>query len=123
MGSFDPRLPRATLEQVHAFRDERPKVEKWELIDGVMVMMPLPTLVHQRIAGKPDVLLNNRLEAVRPEWRADREIGVLLPDDDRFSPEPDVTVIDTAIELGQLYAQSFSGRLYRHTPLQPAQTD
>lgn len=27
------RVPQLTLEQFHAFRDERP-TEKWELIDG-----------------------------------------------------------------------------------------
>ncbi len=32
MGKVDTRLPRVTLEQFHAFRDERPKEEKWELI-------------------------------------------------------------------------------------------
>ena len=28
------------MKQFHAFRDERPKEEKWELIDGVPMMMP-----------------------------------------------------------------------------------
>jgi Uma2 family endonuclease len=107
MGSFDTRVPRVSLEQFHAFRDERPKEEKWELIDGVLVMMPPPTLVHQRIAKNLETLLTARLAITQPDWSADREIGVLLPDDDRFNPEPDVTVIDTAIEIDQLYATKF----------------
>jgi Uma2 family endonuclease len=106
MGEMRTAL-RATLEQFHAFRDERPKEEKWELIDGMMVMMPPPALVHQRIARNLESLLNIRLALVHPEWQADREIGILLPDDDRYNPEPDVTVINTAIDLGQIYATEF----------------
>lgn len=107
MGDFLRGYPRISLEAFHAFRDERPKEEKWELIDGVPMMMPPPSLVHQRIANNIWLLLNNRLQEERPAWRADHEIGVLLPDDDRYNPEPDVTVIDTEIELGQLYAERF----------------
>ena len=49
-GDFLRRTPQLTMEQFHAFRDSRPEEEKWELIDGVPMMMPPPTLVHQRIA-------------------------------------------------------------------------
>jgi len=49
-GDFLRRTPQLTMEQFHAFRDERPKEEKWELIDGVPMMMPPPTLMHQRIS-------------------------------------------------------------------------
>lgn len=107
MVRHEERVPRVTLEQFHAFRDERPKEEKWELIDGVPMMMPPPTLMHQRISGNLEKLLNDRLALVRSDWRADREIGLLLPEDLRFNPEPDVTVIDTAIEFGQHYAERF----------------
>ena len=106
MGEMRSAL-RATLDQFHAFRDERPKEEKWELIDGMMIMMPPPALVHQRIAGNIDRLLTARLDAVQPQWRVDREIGVLLPNDQRYNPEPDVTVTDTDIRLGQIYAERF----------------
>ena len=107
MGDFVRRLPQWSLETFHAFRDERPKSEKWELIDGVPVMMPPPTLIHQRISGNLDAMINRKLALVRPQWRADREIGLLLPKDDRFNPEPDVTVIDTEIAVHQLYAERF----------------
>jgi Uma2 family endonuclease len=99
--------PRLTMKQFHAFRDERPKEEKWELIDGVPIMMPPPTLVHQRIAANLDRLLSARLREVKPEWRADRDIGVLLKGDEKYNPEPDVVIIDAAIGLGQIYAQRF----------------
>jgi Uma2 family endonuclease len=106
-GDFVRMEPQVTLEQFHAFRDDRPSEEKWELIAGVPNMMPPPTLAHQRIAGNIEAMLNIRLAREKPEWRADREVGLLLPDDDQYNPEPDVTVIDTKIEAGQLYAHRF----------------
>jgi Uma2 family endonuclease len=95
------------MEQFHAFRDERPKEEKWELIDGVPMMMPPPTVVHIRIARNLETLLNARLETEKPEWQADREVGVLLEGDEKYNPEPDVTVIDTSVALGQIYVERF----------------
>lgn len=106
-GDFIRMEPQVTLAQFHAFRDDRPSEEKWELIAGVPNMRPPPTLVHQRIARNVETMLNARLAEVKPEWQADREIGLLLPDDDKYNPEPDVTVIDTAIVAGQLYAARF----------------
>jgi Uma2 family endonuclease len=106
-GDFLRRRPQLTMERFHAFRDERPKEEKWELIDGVPIMMPPPTLVHQRIAANLDRLLNAHLEKSKPEWRSDREVGVLLEGDEKYNPEPDVTVIDTGVALGQVYVQRF----------------
>jgi Uma2 family endonuclease len=95
------------LETFQGFRDDRPKKEKWELIDGLPVKTPQPSLVHQRISGNVEHVLNNRLTLVKPGWRADREIGLLIPQDVTFNPEPDVTVIDTEIGMGQLYAERF----------------
>ena len=106
-GDFLRRRPQLTMEQFHAFRDDRPKEEKWELIDGVPMMMPPPTVVHIRIARNLETLLNSRLEAARPAWQADREVGVWLKNDEKYNPEPDVTVIDTAVALGQIYVQRF----------------
>src|SRR5262245_31115814 len=97
-GDFLKRRPQLTMEQFHAFRDERPKEEKWELIDGVPMMMPPPTITHVRIARNLETLLN---AAAKPEWQADREVGVLLKGDEKYNPEPDVTVIDTSHTLGQ----------------------
>jgi len=106
-GDFEKRTLQLTMEQFHAFRDSRPEEEKWELIDGVPMMMPPPTLVHQRIARNLEALLNAHLASAKPEWEADREVGVWLKGDDKFNPEPDVTVIDTAIAIGQVYVRRF----------------
>jgi Uma2 family endonuclease len=106
-GDFLRRTPQITMKQFHAFRDTRPGEEKWELIDGVPMMMPPPTLVHQRISRNLESMLNARLGESKPEWEADREIGVWLKGDETYNPEPDVTVIDAEIGLGQVYAQRF----------------
>jgi Uma2 family endonuclease len=106
-GDFLRRQPQLSLQVFQAFRDSRPEEEKWELIDGVPMMLPPPTLVHQRIAGNLEALLNERLQIVRSEWRADNEIGLLVPGDEKYNPEPDVTVIDAEIRVGQLYAERF----------------
>src|SRR5262249_34329892 len=84
-GDFLRRSPQLTMEQFHGFRDERPKEEKWELIDGVPIMMPPPTLVHQQIADNLNQLLNMHLREVKPGWRAIREAGVWLKDDERYN--------------------------------------
>lgn len=98
---------RLSMEQFHAFYNERPEREKWELIDGVALMMTPPTLIHQRLSRNLETLLNVHLAKTKPEWQADREIGVWIPEDDRYNPEPDVTVIDAEIGLGQVYAERF----------------
>jgi Uma2 family endonuclease len=98
---------RLAMEQFHAFYNERPEHEKWELIDGIALMMPPPMLMHQRIARNLDTLLNRRLQATNPQWQSDRAISVRLPKDERYNPEPDVTVIDTEIGLDQIYAERF----------------
>jgi Uma2 family endonuclease len=104
---FLRQTPQLTMEQFHAFRDSRPQEEKWELIDGVPVETDRPTLAHQRIASNLQRLLNVRLEAMRPQWQADRSVSVWLKADRRYNPEPDLTVIDSAIAIGQIYVERF----------------
>jgi Uma2 family endonuclease len=116
MDDIKDRTFRVTLDQFHAYRDSRPTVEKWELIDGIMTMMPLPSLKHQRISKALMELLDARLTLVQPTWSADMEIGVLLPKDERYNPEPDVTVIDRVIAPDQLYAERFYFVAEVHAP-------
>ena len=70
-------------------------------------MLPPPTLDHQRISSECQALINSRLAKSKPDWSADMEIGLLVPEDDTFNPEPDVTVIDADTEPGQIYATKF----------------
>lgn len=98
---------RLDMETFHGFRDNRPRYEKWELIDGRPHASGLQTIHHQRICRNLEGLLNDCLEIARPNWRAGREVGLLIPQDEKYNPEPDVTVIDAEIELGQFYAERF----------------
>ena len=103
----------ATLERmsVAAFRswlELRPENERWELIAGVPVMMAPPTHDHQRLASNLERLLNDALEAHRPEFTAYQRVGLNLtavaPDSD---PEPDVAVIGSS-ERGDIrYSDRF----------------
>jgi Uma2 family endonuclease len=102
-----PRLP------VHVFRrfvEGRPEEERWELIDGVAVMMAPPTLAHQIIAGNLQHLLNDALEIRVPTLVACQRAGVNIgPLIEHYDPEPDVIVIDTeaAETPGERYADRF----------------
>jgi Uma2 family endonuclease len=91
----------------HAFRDERPKEEKWELIDGVAILPDRPTIMHQRIAARLEELLNCQLESARPQWRAAFRTSVWVKGDDKYNPWPDVTVVDAVTKRGQIYGERF----------------
>lgn len=106
MGDFI-RQPQVDFEDFDAFRDTRPKEEKWELIGGVPMMMPPPTPLHRRISGNIHRAINSVLDPARSGWRADCEIGLKLPEDRKYNPEPDVTVIDRDSGLDQIYAERF----------------
>ena len=73
----------------------RPDEERWELIDGVAVMMTPPTKAHQRIASKLERLLNDALERHDPALAAYQRTGLnLAPQVEHYDPEPDVAVVD-----------------------------
>lgn len=106
-GDFLRRTPQLTMKQFHAFRGSRPKEEKWELIDGVPLQKDRPPIMHNRIASNLERLVNGRLEATWPAWQTDRGVNIWLDGDEKYNPEPDVTVIDAVIAIGQIYVQRF----------------
>ena len=61
---FDSSI-RLGIQEFHAFYNERPEREKWELIDGVAITMSPPTLMHQRISANLELFVNRRLELVQ----------------------------------------------------------
>jgi Uma2 family endonuclease len=91
----------ATTERmsIAAFRswlESRPEKERWELIAGVPMMMAPPTHDHQRLASNLERLLNDALEAHRPEFSAYQRVGLnLAPVAPDYDPEPDVAVISS----------------------------
>jgi len=99
-----------SLGQFRQFVEGRPEKERWELIDGVAMMMTPPTLAHQRIASNLERLLLDTLESHAPSLTAFQAIGVNLgPTVDDYDPEPDVVVtdLDTAETLDERYADRF----------------
>lgn len=83
---------RTTIEAFHAFVDDRPEEEKWELIDGEIVLNPTPTDRHQVIVGRLVHELYNACDRVGGNWQISPGIGVRLPDDAHSEPVPDVMI-------------------------------
>jgi Uma2 family endonuclease len=90
---------RTTIEAFHAFVDDRPEWEKWELIDGEIVLNPTPNNRHQLVVTN----LLYELEASRrrssTEWRVIPGIGTRHPEDRHNEPVPDVMVVPAFSEI------------------------
>ena len=95
---------RMSSTEFRAFQDMRPDHERWELIDGVPVMMTPPTLSHNLIATNLQMLLLGSLEAHDPSKVAVQRAGVKLPSGS-YTPEPDVMVVDADFEGGQRFVE------------------
>lgn len=106
-GDFLPSSIRMPMHLFEAWRDSRPDEERWQLIDGVPMMMSPPTLVHQRIASNLERALDDRLDVLRNGMTVAREIGIKLPEVLDYLPEPDVAVIADDYTQGQVYAERF----------------
>jgi Uma2 family endonuclease len=87
-----------------AFQTHRPDRERWELINGVPMMMTPPTLAHSRIAGNLERLLNDALARRDLSRLANQRPGIELGSGD-YKPEPDVGVIDADYETGQRFVE------------------
>ena len=102
--------PRMSVELFRSFLEGRPDEERWELVDGVAMMMAPPTYVHQQIATNLQLLLFNALEAHSPTLAVYQRGGVNLgPAFEHYDPEPDVLVVDAEVtqELERRYADRF----------------
>lgn len=95
------------VEEYFALIESRPEEERWQLIDGVAMMMPPPTLVHQRIASNLARSLNDHFDSNRPDLYAFQEVGLIVPDAELFRPEADVAVLDAMADY-----ESYAGRFY-----------
>jgi Uma2 family endonuclease len=80
-----------TVEDFYAFTDKRPDEEKWELIDGELVLNAAPSPMHQLIVRNVVLALGFRERELNAPWAVLPELGVRVSDKDR--PEPDVLVI------------------------------
>lgn len=89
--------PERFLQMVRA----RPRDERWQLIDGVPVlMMSPPTGKHQKIAANLDRRLTAALEATRPDLDVLREIGLAIEAHPNFRPIADLAIVPA--EVGEI---------------------
>ena len=106
-------MPGATAQPLsiatfRAWLESRPERERWELIAGVPMMMAPPTHDHQRIASNLEWLLNDALEAHRPEFTAYQRVGLnLAPVAPDYDPEPDVAVVSADEDGDVRYSDRF----------------
>ena len=98
---------RLSVEDYLAFIATRPDEERWQLIDGVAMMMPPPTLRHQTVARNLAFELQFHFRSSSLAFSALLEVGLIVPDVDKFRPEADVAVVDTSIDLDSSYADRF----------------
>ena len=95
-----------TEEQYEIFLRTRPEEERWQLIDGVAVMMPPPTLRHQMIGGNLHALLRESLGRSRPDLAVLYDSGLRIEGVPAFLPVPDLLVVDRPVGEGS-YADRF----------------
>jgi Uma2 family endonuclease len=104
----EQKRPGLSIAAFRAFYQGRPDDERWELIDGVPMMMAPPTFVHQRIASNLERLLNDALETHEPARAAYQRGGLNLKRAvSNYDPEPDVLVVDIVLVPDQHYANRF----------------
>jgi Uma2 family endonuclease len=96
------RAGRMSGAEFRLFQDRRPDHERWELLDGVPIMMTPPTIAHNRIAGNLERLLNEALDRFNPSRLATQRPGIELGSL-AYRPEPDVGVIDADYDAGQRF--------------------
>jgi Uma2 family endonuclease len=96
-----------TVEEFFALIESRPEEERWQLIDGVAMMMPPPTLVHQRIASNLARQLNDHFDKTNRPFFAFQEVGLIVPEAELFRPEADVAILDAMADY-----ESYANRFY-----------
>jgi Uma2 family endonuclease len=81
------------VDEFMAFLETRPDNERWDLIEGVAVMMAPPSYAHQRITRNFCELLNDAFSEQRLDMFAYFSASVRNPGLRNFQPEPDVVVV------------------------------
>ena len=90
---FEPKLSGLwTAEKFLDFYTTRPDEERWQLVDGLAIMMVPPSFMHQRIADNFKSALKLALRQTRPDLFPFENVGLRIPDVPDFNPQPDVVV-------------------------------
>ena len=98
---------RLSVEEYLAFIAPRPSEERWQLIDGIAILMNPSTLRHQSVGRNLLIELQLHYRAEGLPFSALYEVGLIVPDVDKFRPECDVAVVDEAVDLDANYADRF----------------
>jgi Uma2 family endonuclease len=94
-----PPPGRLTAEQFLAFIEDRPREERWQLIDGeAFVMMSPARLPHQRIGANLVKLLDPALATRRPDLVALQEVAVRLDSHPDFLAVADVAIVNFDVD-------------------------
>lgn len=102
-----PPPGKLTADEFWNFIKDRPREERWQLIDGEPFLMMSPaTLPHQRIGRNLARLLDDALAARRPELIALLEVGLRLEHREDFRPVADVVVVDAEVP-DEVYGSRF----------------
>jgi len=94
------------VDEFMAFVQTRPKGERWDLIEGVAVMMAPASYAHQRITRNLCELLNSAFAARRIDLFAYFDAGVRSPGVRNFQPQSDVVAVP-GVAGYELYAERF----------------
>jgi Uma2 family endonuclease len=89
-----------------AFLETRPDEERWDLIEGIAVMMAPPSYAHQRIASNLSQLLNIAFAVRKLDLFAYIGTAVRSPGVRNFQPQPDV-VVTPGVSGYDLYSERF----------------
>jgi|HubBroStandDraft_6_1064221.scaffolds.fasta_scaffold982966_1 Uma2 family endonuclease len=81
------------VDEFMAFLETRPDKERWDLIEGIAVMMAPPSHAHQRIAFNLAQLLNTAFSTRKLDLFAYIGTGIRSPGVRNFQPQPDVVVV------------------------------
>lgn len=94
------------VDEFMALLEARPKGERWDLIEGVAVMIAPPSIAHQRVAHNLCNLLMNAFAAASLDLFAYIAVGVRIPGVRNFQPAPDVVVLP-GLAGYELYSEQF----------------
>ena len=84
---------RTTIEVFRAFIDDRPDGEKWELIDGEIVLNPTPTNRHEIVIHNLEVDLELERRRLKAAWQIHGGIGTRHRGDQHNEPVPDLMIV------------------------------
>ena len=96
-----------TDEEFIAFYAGRPHGERWQLIDGDLVMMTPPRLRHLRVAGNLSMELNIHFRRRAYPLYAFHEVGLMVPGGKRFRPTADIAIVPDTVDQATIWSDQF----------------